>query len=76
MGWRDFLVFADASEDGMARLAMAQDIATAHDGHLEALVLTPMTLPFGANPSTGSAGYAEAEAAARNEECMRRSPAF
>lgn len=66
MGWRDFLVFADASEDGMARLAMAQDIATAHDGHLEALVLTPMTLPFGANPSTGSAGYAEAEAAARD----------
>ena len=39
MGWQEFLVFADASEDGVARLRMAMNVAKAFDGKLEALVL-------------------------------------
>ncbi|MES1199708.1 MAG: universal stress protein [Pseudomonadota bacterium] len=43
MGWREFLVFVDGSEDGLARFKMAQDIAK--DGRLEALVLVELAAP-------------------------------
>ncbi|WP_395646141.1 universal stress protein [Terricaulis sp.] len=66
MSWRDFLVFADASEDGFTRLGMAQEIAAAHEGHLEALVLTPMQVPMSVLPEAASAAYTQAEAAARD----------
>ncbi|MBL8530801.1 MAG: universal stress protein [Hyphomonadaceae bacterium] len=46
MSWKEFLVFADGSEDGVARLRMAMDIAKAHDGRLEALVLSPIPAAF------------------------------
>ncbi|MDX2276781.1 MAG: universal stress protein [Hyphomonadaceae bacterium] len=41
MGWRDILVFADGSEDGLARARMAKEIADAHKAHLEVAVLAP-----------------------------------
>lgn len=41
MGWRDILVFADESEDGLARAQMAKAIADAHNAHLEVAVLAP-----------------------------------
>lgn len=46
MSWQEFLVFADASEDGVARLRMAMDIAKTFNGKLEALVLAPVPLSF------------------------------
>lgn len=46
MIWQEFLVFADASEDGVARLRMAMDIAKTFNGKLEALVLAPVPLSF------------------------------
>lgn len=46
MGWQEFLVFADASEDGVARLRMAMDLAKTFDGKLEALVLAPIPISF------------------------------
>lgn len=39
--WREILVFADASEDGQARMRMAWDLAQKHNARLEALVLRP-----------------------------------
>ncbi|MBY0564779.1 MAG: universal stress protein [Hyphomonadaceae bacterium] len=39
--WREILVFADGSEDGLARMRMAWDLAQKHDARLEALVLRP-----------------------------------
>ena len=38
MGWQEFLVFADASEDGVARLRMAMELTKSFNGKLEALV--------------------------------------
>ncbi|HVY84802.1 MAG TPA: universal stress protein [Caulobacterales bacterium] len=45
MSWRDFLAFVDGSEDGLARMKMAIDVAAAHKGRLEALVLVELPAP-------------------------------
>lgn len=42
MAWREILVFADGSADGLVRMRMALDLAEAHGARLEALVLTPV----------------------------------
>ncbi len=53
MAWKDILVFADASEDGLTRVKLALDIARAHDAHLEAEVVTVTPQhPYG--PTTGA----------------------
>jgi nucleotide-binding universal stress UspA family protein len=41
MAWREILVFADGSEDGLARMRMAWDLAEQHKARLETLVLRP-----------------------------------
>ncbi|MEJ0060375.1 MAG: hypothetical protein WDM79_12730 [Terricaulis sp.] len=43
--WREFLAFVDGSEDGLARMRMAMDVAAKHKGRLEALVLVELPLP-------------------------------
>jgi nucleotide-binding universal stress UspA family protein len=40
--WKDILVFADGSDEGLARLRVALDLARRHDAHLEAQVATPL----------------------------------
>jgi nucleotide-binding universal stress UspA family protein len=48
MSWKDILVFADGSEDGLTRLKLAMDIARAHDAHLEAQIVTALPQrPYG-----------------------------
>jgi nucleotide-binding universal stress UspA family protein len=51
--WREFLVFVDGSEDGLARMAMAMDVAAAHKGRLEALVLVELPLPVSSETLEG-----------------------
>jgi nucleotide-binding universal stress UspA family protein len=46
MSWRDILVFADASDDGVVRLRLALAIARAYESHLEANVVVPMPDPI------------------------------
>ncbi|MFO1016467.1 MAG: universal stress protein [Hyphomonadaceae bacterium] len=46
MSWKEFLVFVDGSEDGIARLRLAMAIADEHQGNLEALVLAPVPLNY------------------------------
>lgn len=41
MAWREILVFADGSEDGLARMRIAWDLAQKHNARLEAMVLRP-----------------------------------
>lgn len=41
MAWREILVFADGSEDGLARMRIAWRLAEEHGARLEALVLRP-----------------------------------
>lgn len=46
MSWKEFLVFADGSEDGQARLHMGLKLAQAYGAQLEALVLWPVPSAF------------------------------
>lgn len=50
MASSEFLVFVDGSEDGLARLRLAADVAKQHGAHLEAILLNRLPGPrFGAN---------------------------
>jgi len=40
MWWKDILVFTDGSQDGLARLRLAMNLAQAHGAHLEANIAT------------------------------------
>jgi nucleotide-binding universal stress UspA family protein len=46
MSWRDILVFADASDDGITRLGLALAVARVHEAHLEANVVVPLPDPI------------------------------
>jgi nucleotide-binding universal stress UspA family protein len=66
MVWRDILAFADASDDGLARAKIAQDIADAHKAHLEVDVVSPLPAPpYGPGAEMISQIYADALAPAR-----------
>ncbi|UPT64272.1 MAG: universal stress protein [Hyphomonadaceae bacterium JAD_PAG50586_4] len=68
MGWQEFLVFADASEDGVARLHMATELTKSFNGKLEALVLAPAPISFAVASETIS-GLDGAMRAAIRKDC-------
>lgn len=55
--WKDILVFADASEPGLARVALARELARRFDAHLEAHVIASL-LPRPHGPMTASLAWA------------------
>lgn len=66
MAWCEILVFADASEDGLVRAKIAQDIASKHKAHLEIDVMAPLPAPpYGPGAEVMADIYASAVASAR-----------
>ncbi len=45
MSFKEFLVFIDGSEDGVARFRLAMDVAKTNDAHLDAIVLNRLPGP-------------------------------
>jgi nucleotide-binding universal stress UspA family protein len=68
MSWRDILVFADGSGDGMARMRLAQAVAGFHQAHLEAVAVVQLPSPL-YGPGRGALAeiYAGAVKTAREE---------
>ncbi|WP_395647892.1 universal stress protein [Terricaulis sp.] len=65
MTWKDILVFADGSEDGLVRVKLALALAQAHEAHLEAQVVSVLPLhPWGPFSGAVEQAYQGARSAA------------
>ncbi len=68
MTWREVLTFVDASDDGIARLRMALEVAKAQEAHLDAQVVVRLPPPtYGPGSEAMADIYAEVLAACREE---------
>jgi len=66
--WRDILVFADGSQEGLARAQAAWSLATAHGAHLEVDVVAPQVRPLSAvDPAVLQAVLDDITSASENE---------
>lgn len=65
MTWKDVLVFADGSDDGLVRVKLALDLALAHEAHVEAQIVTVLPLhPWGPFSGAVEQAYQAARRAA------------
>lgn len=68
MVWRDILTFVDASDDGAARLRMADDLAAKQDARLDAHVVVRLPLPaYGPGAEAVASAYEEVVGLCRKE---------